>query len=345
VELFAARPLRYLLHGLAVSSNQPIPGLRPSSTNGHPDLRVWLGAPFPPPIHSIVQGESSTGDTWFEAAQVTASGEPSLKATRLAGGHYRIRYADGLDFVINGSASELWAAWPSNRSISDVPAYLLGPIIGVILRLRGTICLHASAIDLDGRAVAFVGSAGAGKSTTVAAFAARGVPVLSDDMLALSAVGESWVVAAGYPRVRLWPESAHAIAGNLGPRSLVPPGESGSTTRYHLDLLADGHRFEHRSRPLGLVYVLEEADTTSRMEAVRLTQSAALIALVANTYGGRILDRTQRAAEFDTLSRLVARVPVRRLTRPADFARLPAFLELVGNDLAALDLAGSSVGA
>jgi hypothetical protein len=226
-----------------------------------------------------------------------------------------------------------------------VPAYLLGPVIGVILRLRGTVCLHASAIDVDGRAVAFLGCAGAGKSTTAAAFAVRGVPILSDDMLALRGSGDSWVVTPGYPRVRLWPESARAMAAGLRAGALVPPGESGSTTRYHLDLTSEGHRFQRQSLPLGLVYLLDAEDAAHPIGAAALPSSEALMALVGNTYGGRILDRAQRAAEFDTLGHLVDSVPVRRLTRPADFARLPAFVELVWNDLVTLGLAGRAVGA
>ncbi len=338
------RPVRHLLHGLHIASDTPIPGLTLVDSGRPADLQVWLGTPFPSADDpGPTAAAPASVETWFEAAHFTASGEPSLKAMRLSGGHYRITYRDGMDFVIDRTASEVWVTWPSTLTVKDVSPYLLGPIIGAVLRLRGTVCLHASAIDVDGRAIAFIGPAGAGKSTTAAAFAVRGVAVLSDDTLALTESGASWIVAPGYPRVRLWPESAHALAADAGPGALLPPGQSGSTTRYHLDLMAQGHRFQRQPLPLGLVYVLEEANAGDVLDAAPLTASAALMALAGNTYGWRILDRAQRAAEFEALGRFVERVPVRRLRRPTDFARLPEFVELVLNDLATLGLAGSTV--
>ena len=56
------------------------------------------------------------------------------------------------------------------------------------LRLRGVPALHASAVAVGGAALAVVGSAGAGKSTTAAARAARGHAVVADDVLALRAL-------------------------------------------------------------------------------------------------------------------------------------------------------------
>jgi hypothetical protein len=51
--------------------------------------------------------------------------------------------------------------------------------------LRGEESFHAGAVVLDGRAWAVVGDREAGKSSTLAAFAARGIPIVCDDMLVL----------------------------------------------------------------------------------------------------------------------------------------------------------------
>jgi hypothetical protein len=59
----------------------------------------------------------------------------------------------------------------------------------------------------------------------------------------------------------------------------------------------------------------------------------AVIALVANTYANQLLDRDLRAREFEMLTDLVARVPVRRLTRPAAFTHLDALCACVRADL------------
>ena len=45
----------------------------------------------------------------------------------------------------------------------DVRAYLLGTAIGALLHQRGLLPLHASAVEVNGRAVAFIAPAGHGK--------------------------------------------------------------------------------------------------------------------------------------------------------------------------------------
>src|ERR1700730_12146581 len=56
--------------------------------------------------------------------------------------------------------------WPGNSSLENALSYLFGPIIGLLLLLRGAVCLHASAVSIGDRAIVFVGSEGAGESTS-----------------------------------------------------------------------------------------------------------------------------------------------------------------------------------
>jgi hypothetical protein len=83
-----------------------------------------------------------------------------------------------------------------------------------VLRLRGVICLHASAVNINDRSVIFVGSEGAGKSTMAAAFARQGFFVLSDDIVALSEYGREFRALPACPRVNLWPDSVEILYGS-----------------------------------------------------------------------------------------------------------------------------------
>jgi hypothetical protein len=74
----------------------------------------------------------------------------------------------------------------------DVPtafgeAALVHPVLttglAYVSHLRGHATLHGGAFLADGRAWAVIGAREAGKSTTLAALAARGVPVLADDLV------------------------------------------------------------------------------------------------------------------------------------------------------------------
>src|SRR6185437_9393951 len=55
----------------------------------------------------------------------------------------------------------------------------------------------------------------------------------------------------------------------------------------------------------------------------------ALLELVQNTYMNWLLDRDQRAAEFEVLCKIVQQVPVRRIIPHADPARLGALCDLI----------------
>ncbi|NIO13431.1 MAG: serine/threonine protein kinase, partial [Gammaproteobacteria bacterium] len=87
-------------------------------------------------------------------------------------------------------------------------------MLGFVLRLRGVLSLHASVIDINGEAVGFMGAAGAGKSTLAAAFAKKGFAVMSDDILALKPGDSAPFAQPGYPRLRLWPDSAVVLFGS-----------------------------------------------------------------------------------------------------------------------------------
>lgn len=330
---FQCSTLSYVLHGLRVSSSAPIPGLQSAEFKGPSDLHIWLGqSPLPTDTHRSASPPASDARVWFESSYTSPTGEPILTAERVHGGrYYRITYCDGVTFVLDRDVTTIWVTWPSDETRAYVPSYLLGPIIGVVLRLRGITCLHASGIVVDDQAVIFAGREGSGKSTTAAAFGMRGFRVLADDTVALRREGGVWLAAPGYPRLRLWPESAHAVAGEGRASALVPPGESGTGNRYHLDLVSAGC-FQARPVAVCRVYVLHAADDDT-MSITPFSPADAVAELVGNTFATRTLDRSMRADEFAVLSELVDSVPVRLLTRPASFAKLSEFCDNVLNDL------------
>src|SRR5260370_12112281 len=111
------------------------------------------------------------------------SGEPILRVWDVAGGAFlRVDYTGGPQFWLDRKREVLWADWPETSSLEDTCSYLLGPVLGYLLRLRGVTCLHASAVAFDNSCVAFVGTAGGGKSSTPAAFSPHGHRVVSDDV-------------------------------------------------------------------------------------------------------------------------------------------------------------------
>nr|WP_245948380.1 aldolase [Falsibacillus pallidus] len=91
---------------------------------------------------------------------------------------------------------------------NKIRLYILGTCMGAILMQRKTMPLHGSAIEINGKAYAFVGESGAGKSTLAAAFLEKGYRLISDDVIAVAfSRNQTPVVMPSYPQQKLWEES------------------------------------------------------------------------------------------------------------------------------------------
>ncbi len=245
------------------------------------------------------------------------------------GGYFQLCYSDGTRFVVDRNGAQIWATWPDTSTLEDLSTYLLGPVMGFVLRLRGATCLHASAIVVDNQAIALVGVAGAGKSTTAAAFAEQGYPVLSDDIVALWDRDGSFFVQPGYPRLRLWPSSVDALYGPEGTLPRLTP----TWDKRYLDLTRGNYQFQREPLPMAAVYLLQERCNDPKAPFVEpLSASAGMMALVANTYATNLLDKTMRAREFESLGRLITTVLLRRVISHADPIHLSKLCDVILDD-------------
>jgi hypothetical protein len=303
--------LRYLLYGLSAESDRPLPGLRAEPDAAPADLRVSVGSHPADP--------SSISTPWYVADRRNAAGVPTLAAFRSADGAWlRLRYADATEFTLDAAGTRVGCTWAAPLTLEDACTYLFGPVCGLVLRLRGAACVHASAIAVGGGALLVCGHAGAGKSTTAAAFAARGRKVLADDVAALDAEGGRVTVRAAYPHLRLWPDAVEAL---YGAGAELPPLTPNWDKRY-LDLAEGDDVFHAASLPVAAIALLgprAEADAP-RLEAVRAPD--AVLALVANTYMGWLPDLPAQARDLALYARLAREVPVFRAVAHADPARL-----------------------
>jgi hypothetical protein len=274
--------------------------------------------------------DAPVGERWYASPYKTEHGEPVLEVWMLgARSYFRFRYCDDTEFVVDRRGTRIWATWPAHLTLEDTATYLLGPVLGFVLRLRGITCLHASAIALGGQVIALVGNARAGKSTTTAAFAGLGYPVLSDDIVALSDKGQPPLVQPGYPRVGLWPESVKAIYGSAD----ALPRLTRTWEKRYLDLTEASYRFKPEPLPLAAVYVLSERSHDPAAPSVKaIPLQTGLMALVANTCANHLLDRAMRAQEFASLGRLVTHVPLRRVTPHANLTRLSRLCDTILDD-------------
>lgn len=195
--------------------------------------------------------------------------------------------------------------------------YLLGSVLGALWHQRGLLPLHAGAVAIDGRAWAFVGQSGAGKSSLVVAMAASGAGYLCDDVCVVQLTADQGAdngahVWPGLARLRVSPE----ICALLTLADAPPLDPMGKHT------LAPLWPRPNSTQPLAGVVVLETGPDAARTALDRLDAPAALGALLNHTYRPEYLSTEQRVQHFGTCAALAAAVPVYRLRRPWGTQRL-----------------------
>ena len=317
-------PHFYSAFGLSLRADRPLPGLVPLPASDAADVRISLGTL--PPDWPRVCADEALEPPWYASPAANPAEPPALVVRRPAGGRYfHFRYGDATEFVVDRGGAHVWSTWPAAATLADTATYLLGPVLGLVLRLRGVVCLHASAVAVGGRALALFGRAGAGKSTLAAAFARRGDVVLTDDVAPLEPDGDRFRVRPGYPQLRLWPDSVRLLYGDADALPPLTP----TWEKRGLDLTRPGYRFAARPLPLAAVYVLGERREADAPRVEELPAAGRLVTLAQNTYVNYLLDREMRAAEFEALGRLVATTPMRRAVAHADPARVGELCEAI----------------
>jgi len=317
----------YTAYGLSLRSDVELPGLSAATRVAAPRA-VSLATKSKPEWVETASGLASEVIHFLPAAPECA--DPAFVVREFDGGRFfQLSYSDGTEFFVDSGAEFVWGNCPPPLTIEDLATYFLGPVMGFVLRRRGVMPLHASAVSLGGTAVVISGAAAAGKSTTAAALALRGSPTLCEDITALQEVDGNFFVEPGYPRVCLWPDSVEKL---LGSKEALPNLTPNWEKKY---LGLDGKRakFEARRMPLGAVYLLgarSSEESAPRVEEI--TAREALLDLVQNTYMNLLLTKEQRAAEFELLSRLVNFVPCKRVTAHRDAARIGMLCELLEGD-------------
>jgi len=312
-------PYSQLAYGLRITSNCRVPGLPADERSAGGDLELHLndGTELPDLLDELM----------YASKNVDESGQPCLKVCRMCTGAYGLFYSDGPRFAVD--PHKIVGDWPAGYCLEDAVTYLSGPVLAFVLRLRGVVSLHASAVAIEGRAVALVGSPGAGKSTISAAFAKSGYAVLSDDVVALIEKGGCFRVQPGYPRVNLWPDAVRALFGSEDALPRITP----TWDKRFLPLDQDKFLFEPQALPLGVVYVLRSREAArSACRIGPASPPSAMITLVANTYLNYLLDKKMRSKEFGVLGRLVNSVAVRFVDSPDGTSQLGELAQAIAVD-------------
>ena len=199
----------------------------------------------------------------------------------------------------------------------NVRLYLLGSAFGALLHQRGLLPLHANAIEVDGKAVAFMGASGAGKSTLAAWFHDRGHRIAADDVCVVRFDADGPHVSPGLPRLRLWLEALEAMGREP---STYARSYAGAQNLEKFDVPVARETSAGADLQLGAVYLLGRGDRFAirRLEGVEAAEAA-----YANTYRGQYIGAAKGyLSHWAACVQLVQSTPIYRLERPWGLDRL-----------------------
>lgn len=218
--------------------------------------------------------------------------------------------------------------WPGSEE-EDVRVFVQSSVMAALAHQNGLLPMHASAVEVDGGCVLFMGGPGSGKSTLAAALYRQGRPLVAEDMSVVEVGADGVpVVHPGYRHLKLWQASLDAVG--LDPAPAVP-------TRAHPDKysvrLEDG--LCHRPLPLRKLYLL----ASSSDESITFTPvrgRGKLDVIRRETYRRKfIVGFGNERRHFMSSAAVAGAAPMSILSRPCDLGRLAELVERIEEDLAA----------
>jgi hypothetical protein len=216
-------------------------------------------------------------------------------------------------------------------AIRSLRHLVLDQLMPLVLSLRGREALHSTAIATARGVCAFIGPAGAGKSTLVGSFCREGYVSLADDCLSV-ADRDGICAFPAYPGLRLWGDSGEAL-GSTGDDG---PTVAHYTLKRRAYPIADFREFPFRPIPVAKIYRLERASGDAPVDMPKIEPISprdALLELVQASFPLDITDSETLARHFRFMERVAETVPISRLVMPHGFDQLPRVREAVLRDI------------
>lgn len=293
----------YVISGLAVKSEVALPSVGETDLDARsPDVVIRRGA-----VPNHLMGADHVQPAWQLKGKDILLLVPNL---------IRILIRDGREMVI---------ATECGSDEAEGLVFVVSNAFGILLQQRGGIMvLHASAVVVNGQALAFCGPSGVGKSTLAAALCHLGHALASDDMCA--------VVLDAYGRPFLQPDGRSLELWENSLQRLALQNHQGRPLRRHLTkyYVTPPARAASELLPLAALYVLRAAKISSQEGIRPLGLIEAMQAIRANTYRSLLIKHLgQESAHFSCATQILSTTPVFGFGVSQDWGRLQQNVELL----------------
>jgi hypothetical protein len=299
----------YLVSGLSVSSEIALPGLAAATPTARADVTIRRTS-VPP----ILEFATAIGPNW-----------------QIAGDRFLLRIPDIARILLTGGREIAFQA-ENGTLIEDVAIFLMGTAFGILLLQRQRIVLHASGIEVQGRAVLFCGPSGAGKSTLAAALTRRRYRLLADDLCSVE-LGQPPLAHSDGRQLKLWGQSINGLG--LAARRGAPVRRG--VDKYYVEPVGA----TPEALPIGAIYVLRQARATDAPGIVRRNVAEAALLLCRNAYRPLLVTRMHlRANYLEAAGRISSTAGVFHLTRNFEFEALSDIISRLESHWVQIGLAG-----
>lgn len=291
----------YRIHGLLVESQIDLDAHRaaPAEASARPDYQIVEGAgrevPHAPPAGRLL-AELRLSDFGYWVSEDVADQS-----------QWTLRYAGICEAEIDRTRRRI-----TIHRAPGVDRQLCATVIGAsvlahVLLADGHLVLHASAVAVNGQALAIAGASGAGKSTLAALACADGAQLVSDDALRCEAARGGARCFPGSVCLRLRPQAASLAEGMEGVE--VHPTADGRMALFPPDAVREPMQ-------LAAVLIPSPSRDAQELELERLSAMDGLMELIRNPRLGHWRDPRPIALLFDSTARVAGCTTVFRATIP-----------------------------
>lgn len=296
---------RYMVFGGVLDSDLDFPELRPADGDTPASWRLRTRTGAAPAVEARLLGEED-----FPLYQST------LRLWRVGGG-FRLEYSDSGTFDVSAEGADIVWYRDDAAQIELVRMDVVGRVLATALHATGALALHASAVEIDGRGVAFLAPKFYGKSTLALALTYAGARLITDDTLGV-VPGNPAMCIPGVHSVRLRAESAARFAGD---GAAVEPGAGRVVNELPIEKLMMARV------PLAALYLLspvEPASATAPVVRIPIPSFQGTIAALGHAKMGGLFRESEAASNFDRAAAVTRTVPVYQLALVRDLAQIDA---------------------
>jgi hypothetical protein len=248
-------------------------------------------------------------------ADLTLDPERWFQQTLSADGSLYMRWKDCLDLFITRDGARVTCRNLSTYSLELLESYLINFAVSSALLLHGEETLHATVVDIGGRAIGLLGHSGAGKSSLASFLRTCGGKIVTDDILRISFDEGAAIAHPGPHQLKLFAEPAELFLPDSSASGKWSPAAGKFV--YHL---GDQTRVRPPCRLVGLYELRAQARPDDKRVVVeRKTARDSFLTIGASTTNNTLETPARPGRHFRFVARLARLLPVYSLTYPKTF--------------------------